>query len=84
MVVNAGPGPSDQTQLARESTNDLEVAFPDSVPGRTVVEVCESVLGLGSSNRTQQRRTLELIAHIGCQPITILVDSGLTGNYIDA
>ena len=39
---------------------------------------------MDSSSKTQRRRTLELAARIGRQPLRVLVDSGSTGNYIDA
>ena len=37
-----------------------------------------------SSSRTPKWRTLELVARIGRRPMRVLVDSGSTGNYIDA
>ena len=40
--------------------------------------------GVDSSSRTPKRRTLELAVRIGRQPMRVLVDSGSTGNYIDA
>ena len=78
-----GLGPLNQNRLAQESTDEQKVVFPDNVPKRIAVEVGESMSGSGSSSRTQ-RRTLKLITRIGRQPITILVDSGLMGNYINA
>ena len=39
---------------------------------------------MDSSSKTQRRRTLELAARIGRRPLRVLVDSGSTGNYIDA
>ena len=84
MVVSAGPGPSSTSGMARGSTNGQEVESPDSVPGGTTVEVRESMAGVDSSSRTPKRRTLELAARIGRRPIRVLVDSGSTGNYIDA
>ena len=39
---------------------------------------------MDSSSKTQRRRTLELAARIGWRPLRVLVDSGSTGNYIDA
>ena len=47
-------------------------------------EVGESMAGVDSSSRTPKRRILELAARIGRRPIRVLVDFGLTGNYIDA
>ena len=32
-VVSAGPGPSSSSWLARGSTDDREVEFPDNFPG---------------------------------------------------
>ena len=84
MVVSAGPGPSSTSGMARGSTDGQEVASPDSVPGGTTVEVGESMAGVDSSSRTPKRRTLELAARIGRRPMRVLVDSGSTGNYIDA
>ena len=49
--------------------------------GGTTVEVGE---GVDSSSRTPKQRTLELAARIGHRPMRVLVDSGSTGNYIDA
>ena len=40
--------------------------------------------GMDSYIRTQRRRTLELTTRIGRPPLTVLVDSGSTSNYIDA
>ena len=70
--------------LAQGSTDEWEVVSPDSVPGGTTVEVGESTAGLDSSSRTPKRRTLELVARIGGQPMRVLVDSGSTRNHIDA
>ena len=84
MVVSAGPGPPCLSWLARGSTDGWEVESPDSVPGGTIVEVGESIAGVDSSSKTPQRRTLELAARIGHRPLRVLVDSGSTGNYIDA
>ena len=70
--------------MARRSTNGQEVASPDCVPRGTTVEVGESMAGVDSSSRTPKQRTLELAARIGCRPMRVLVDSGSTGNYIDA
>ena len=52
--------------------------------GGTTVEVGKSTVGVDSSSKTQRRRTLELAARIGGRPLCVLVDSGSTGNYIDA
>ena len=84
MVVSAGPGPSSTSLMAQGSTDGQEVESPDSVPGGTTVEVGESMAGVDSSSRTSKRRTLELAARIGRRPMRVLVDSGSTGNYIDA
>ena len=40
-------------------------------------------MGVHSSSRTPQQRTLHLAARIGYQPMRVLVDSGSIGNYID-
>ena len=61
-----------------------EVESPHSDLGGTTVEVGESIVGVDSSSRTPQWRTLELVAWIGRRPMRVLVDSGSTGNYIDA
>ena len=52
--------------------------------GGTTVDVGESIARVDSSSRTPQRRTLELAARIGHPPMRVLVDSGSTGDYIDA
>ena len=70
--------------MARGSIDGQEVASPDSVPGGTTVEVGESMAGVDSSSRTPKWRTLELAVRIGRRPMRVLVDSGSTGNYIDA
>ena len=70
--------------MARRSTDGQEVVSPDCVPRGTTVEVGESTVGVDSSSRTPKRRTLELVARIGHRPMFVLVDSGSTGNYIDA
>ena len=84
MVVSAGPGPSSTSGMVRGSTDGQEVESPDSVPGGTTVEVGEFMAGVDSSSRTPKWRTLELAARIGRRPMRVLVDSGSTGNYIDA
>ena len=78
------PGPSCSSWSARGSTNGWEVESPNSVPGGTIVEVGESIVGVDSSSKTPQRRTLELATRSGRQPLRVLVDSGSTGNYIYA
>ena len=84
MVVSAGPGPSSTSGMAWGSTDGQEVESPDSVLGGTTVEVGKSMADVDSSSRTPKRRTLELAARIGRRPMRVLVDSGSTGNYIDA
>ena len=80
--VNVGPGPSCSSWLARGSTDGWEVVSPDSVLGGTTIEVGESMVGVDSSSKTPKRRILELAARIGSRPMRVLVDSGLTRNYI--
>ena len=70
--------------MAWRSTDRQEVVSPDCVLGGMTVEVGESMAGVDSSSRTLKRRTLKLAARIGCRPMRVLVDSGSTGNYIDA
>ena len=70
--------------MARESTYEGTVAFPNCVSGGTTEEAGESIAGVDSSSKTQMRKTLELAARIGWRPLRVLVDSGWTGNYIDA
>ena len=84
MVVSAGLGRSSTIWGVRESIYEGAVAFPDCVPWGTIVEAGESTVGVDSSSKTQRRQTLELAARIGRRPLCILVDSGSTGNYIDA
>ena len=84
MVVNTELGPSSTSWLAWGSTDGQEVVSPDSDPRGTTIEVGESMAGVDSSSRTPKRRTLELVARIGHRPMHVLVDSGSTGNYIDA
>ena len=84
VVVSARPGPSSTSGMARVYTEGQEVESPDRVLGGTTVEVGESMAGVDSSSRTPKRRTLELAMRIGCRPMRVLVDSGSTGNYIDA
>ena len=84
MVVSIGPGPSSSSWLAQGSTDGWEVVSPNNVPRGTTIEVGESTMGVDSSSRTPQQRTLELAARIGHRPMRVLVDSGSTGNYIDA
>ena len=84
MVVGVEPGPSSTSWMARESTNEKEAVFLDCVPGGTTVEVGEFTAGVDSSSKTPRRRPLELAARIGWRPLRVLVDSGSTGNYIDA
>ena len=84
MVGSAGPGPSFTSWMAWESTYEGTVAFPDCVLGGTTEEAGESIAGLDSSSKTQRRKIFELAARIGWRPLHVLVDSGSTGNYIDA
>ena len=55
--------------------------IPDSVPRGATIEVGESTTMLDSSSRVPWRRTLELVARIGHQHLSVLVDSGSIGNY---
>ena len=61
-----------------------EVVFPDYVPRGTTVEAGEFIAGVDSSGKTPRRGTLELATRIGQRTLRVLVDSGSTGNYIDA
>ena len=56
---------------------------PDNVLGGMIVEVGESTAGLNSSSRTPKRKTLGLASRIGSRPMSVLVDSGSTRDYID-
>ena len=59
--------------------------FSNGDLGKATAWVGDSLLGMESSSITQKwRRTLELAATVGSLWMTILVDSGSTGNYIDA
>ena len=70
--------------MVKGSIDDHKVEFPDSVLGGMIVEAGESTIGVDSSSRTPQRRTLELAARIGHRSMRVLVDLGSIGNYIDA
>ena len=83
-MVGMEPGPSSTSWMARKSTYQGEVVFPDCVPRGTIVEAGGFTVGVDSSSKTPRRRTLELAARIGRQPLRVLVDSGSTGNYSDA
>ena len=84
MVVSVGPGPSSSSWLVRESTDGCEVVCPNNVLGGTTAEVEESTMGVDSSSRTPQWRTLELTMTIGYRSICVSVDSGSISNNIDA
>ena len=84
MVVSIELGSSCSSWLARGSTDGREVVSPDSVSGGTTVEVGDSTMGVDSSSRTPQQRTLELAVRIGYRHMRVLVDSESTSNYIDA
>ena len=84
MVVNAGPRPSSMSWLVQGFTDGWEVDSSDCVPGGTTVEDGESTAGVDFSNRTPQQRTFKLPTSIGHRPMCVLVNSGSTGNYIDA
>ena len=84
MVVNAGPRPSSMRWLVQGFTNGWEVDSSHYVPRGTTVEDGESTTGVDFSNRTPQQRTFKLPTSIGHRPMCVLVDSGSTGNYIDA
>ena len=70
--------------MARESIKEGEVVFPDCVARGTTVEAGGFIVGVDSSSKTPRRRTLELAARIGQRPLRVLVDSGSTGNSMDA
>ena len=55
----------------------------DSIEGGMAMEVIESVWSMNSSSKTL-RRTLELVGRIGKRPVCMLIDSGMTGNYVSA
>ena len=82
-VVNAGPGPANQNQLAWEACMVDDAALSDSTEGGMTKEVVESVWSMDSTSRTP-RRTLELAGRIGKRPVRMHIDSGVTGNYISA
>ena len=82
-VVNAGPGPANQNQLAWEACMVDDAALFDSTEGGMTEEVVESVWTMDSISRTP-RRTLELAGRIGKRLVCMLIDSGATGNYISA
>ena len=85
MVECVEPGSSDLNQVIREPIRVEEIVFSDSDLGKAIVWVGDSLLDMESSSRTRQwRRTLELAAKVGSRSMRILVDSGSTGNYIDA
>ena len=85
MVESAEPGSSDLNRVIREPINVEEIVFSDGDLGKATVWVGDSLLGMESSSRTRKwRRTLELVAKVGSRSMRILVDSGSTGNYIDA
>ena len=83
VVTGVGPEPTLLNQEAQPLDVDANISVLDSATGRTTVEVEEATAGVASSSRTQ-RRTLELVARIGHRPLRVLIDSGSTGNYIDA
>ena len=72
-------------RVIREPIRVEEIVFSDSDLGKATVWVGDSLLGMESSSKTRWwRRTLELAAKVGSRSMRILVDSGSTGNYIDA
>ena len=48
------------------------------------MEAGKSTMGVDSSSRTPQWRTVELAMRISRRPVCVLVALGLPGNYIDA
>ena len=82
-VVNVGPGPDNQNQLAWEACMVDDDALSDSTEGGMAIEAVESVWGLDSSSKTP-KRTLELAGRIGKRPVRMLIDSGTTRNYVSA
>ena len=84
-MESAEPGSSDLNRVIREPINVEEIVFSDGDLGKAVVCVGDSLLGMEPSSRTQKwHHTLELAAKVGSRSMRVLVDSGLTGNYIDA
>ena len=84
-VESTKQGSSDLNRVIREPINVEEIVFSDSDLGKATVWVRDSLLGMESSSRTQKwRRTPELAVKVGSRLMRILVDSGSTGNYIDA
>ena len=85
MVENAGPGSSELNQVTRDPIRVEEIVFPDNDLGKVTVWVGIPLLGMESPSRTRQWcHTLEVAAKVRSWLMRILVDLGLTGNYIDA
>ena len=57
-------------------------ALSDNTEGGMAVEVVESMWDMDSSSKTL--RTLELAGRIGKRPVRMLIDSGVTWNYVSA
>ena len=85
MVESAELGSSDLNRVIREPINVEEIVLSNGDLGNATIWVGDSLLGMESSSRTQKwHRTLELAAKVGSRLMRILVDSGSTGNHIDA
>ena len=85
VVERVEPGSSNLNQVIRGPIRVEEIVFSDRDLEKATIWVGDSLQDVESSSRTRQwRRTLELAAKVGTRSMRILVDSGSTGNYIDA
>ena len=78
-VVDARPGPS-----LNQSARGLESGECSSAPDAHVTSPTRdcAVWGISAAQRTH--KTFELAGKIGKRPVSILLDSGSTGNFVDA
>ena len=78
-VVDARPGPS-----LNQSARGLESGECSSAPDAHVTSPTRdcAVWGISAAQRTH--KTFELAGRIGKRPVNVLLDSGSTGNFVDA
>ena len=78
-VADARPGPS-MDQSAREPEGEHDSGVPDVAVNESTN--LSTVWGIAAAQRTH--RTFELAGKIGKRPVSVLLDSGSTGNFVSA
>ena len=83
LVADAGPQSSTRNQRTGEKVDKNSACFPDYSAGGSISGGPAAVWGIASTGQTPCK-TLELAGRIKGSPHNLLIDLGLTGNYISA